>query len=113
MAGGGEGGGCADDRHMKFVVTAEVHKLFLKYRVRKMGAVPSQQVVHLMEDRERDVGGVHCRLRRKLEELRDVLGEFFGLGRYREARDALEPINRLAAATASPREASSIVKIDV
>ena len=57
------------------VIGAILKKRLLKRGVCEVGAVPSEQVIHSMGDREGKMGRIQRRFRGKLQELDDGLGE--------------------------------------
>jgi hypothetical protein len=54
---------------MKAVVAAIIYQLFLKHSVGQMSAVPSEKIIHPMEDCESQMGCVYKCFLRKLKKL--------------------------------------------
>jgi len=71
------------------VIGAILEKCFLKGGVCEVGAVPSEQVVHAMDDREGKMGRIQRRLGRKLQKPDNGLRERLDARQDFKLRDAI------------------------
>jgi hypothetical protein len=78
----------ANHRHVEVVVRAILIKRLLKSRVRKMGAIPCQQIVHPVNNREGNMRRVHLSLLGQLQQLDDGIGQRLNFGGDLKFRDA-------------------------
>ena len=62
---------CADNRHVKVVVGAILKQGLLESSVRKMSAVPRQEIIHPVDDSESNMCRIHLCLLGQLQKLVD------------------------------------------
>ena len=71
----------ANHGHVQVMVGAVFKECFLKRGVCHVGAVPCQQIVHAMNNREGDMGGIHLRFGRELKNLHNGVRKWLNLCR--------------------------------
>jgi len=81
----------ANHGHVKVVVSAILKDRLLERGVRKMRAVPRQQIIHPMNNGEGNMRRIHLRLRRQLQKMHDGIGKRLNLRSDIELRYACCP----------------------
>jgi len=87
------GGEClrgADDGDMQLVILTILHQVFLKIRVRQMGSVPGEQIIHPMQNGQAKMRSVRARPWWKLKQGDDVLFKLGQLWRNIQLWDTLQ-----------------------